>query len=114
VLDPTGKKEPEDVLDQSYWDKARSSQPRAEEVRRERATFLADLACLGDSLPHVARGLVRNLESWEFLDASGLKLFTDRLLKGKSDPATCPGVRGFTDTDWADLSKLIPEALMSR
>jgi hypothetical protein len=44
VLDPTGKKEPEDVLDQSYWDKARSSQPRAEEVRRERATFLADLA----------------------------------------------------------------------
>jgi len=31
------------------------------------------------------------------------KLFTDRLLKGKSDPTACPGVRGFTDTDWAEL-----------
>jgi uncharacterized protein YjbI with pentapeptide repeats len=117
MLDPTGKKEPEDVLDQRHWDNAHSSQPQGEEVRRTRAVFLADLACLGDSAPYVARGLLRNLHLKghpELLDAGGLKLFTDRLSKGKSDPATCPGVRGFTDTDWADLSKLSPETLMSR
>ena len=77
--------------------------------------FLADLACLEDSAPYVARGLLRNLKPKraildkappELLDAGGLKLFTDRLLKGKSDPSTCPGVRGLTDTDWASFSKL--------
>ena len=102
------------MLDQRYWDEAQSSQLQGEEVRRKRAVFLADLACLGDSAPYVARGLIRNLKPKDdepqaapkLLNASGLKLFTDRLLKGKSDPTTCLGVRGFTDTDWADLSKL--------
>jgi hypothetical protein len=92
------------VLDQRYWD-THSSQPQGEEVRRKRAMFLADLACLERSAPYVARGLLENFEqNPAFLDADGQRLFTDRLLKGKSDPATCPGVRGFTDTDWADLS----------
>jgi Pentapeptide repeats (8 copies) len=116
ALDPIGKKEPEDVLDQRYWD-THSSQPQGEEVRRKRAMFLADLACWEHSALYVARGLLRNLEQKgnpEFLDADGLRLFTDRLLKGKSDPATCPGVRGFIDTDWADLSKLSSETLTSR
>ena len=84
--------------------------------------FLAVLACSGDSAPYVARGLIRNLNRQsdsdpallESLDASGLKLFTDRLLKGKSDPTTCPGVSGLTDLDWAELSKLGFETLMSR
>jgi uncharacterized protein YjbI with pentapeptide repeats len=116
VLDPTGKKEPEHVLDQRYWD-THSSRPQGEEFRKKRAMFLADLACLERSAPYVARGLLRNLEQEgnpKFLDADGLRLFTDRLLKGKSDPATCPGVRGFTDTDWADLSELGSETLKSR
>jgi hypothetical protein len=116
VLDP--EKEPQDVLDQHYWDEAQSSKLQGEEVPRKRAMFLADLACLGDSAPYVARGLLRNLkpkgDPEKFLDAGGLKLFTDRLLKGKSDPTTCPGIRGFTDTDWADLSKLSSETTMSR
>jgi hypothetical protein len=109
VLDP--EKEPQDVLDQHYWDEAQSSKLQGEEVPRKRAMFLADLACLGDSAPYVARGLLRNLQRKsdpEVLDAGGLKLFTDRLLKGKSDPTTCPGVRGLTDTDWANVSKLRP------
>jgi hypothetical protein len=115
VLDP-GEKEPDDVLDQRYWDWAHSSKPQGEDVLRTRAVFLADQACVGD-LPYVARGLLRNLKPKggpEFLDAGGLKLFTARLLKGKSDPTTCLGVRGFTDTDWAELSKLGSETLMSR
>jgi hypothetical protein len=85
--------------------------------------FLADLACLKDSTPYVARGLIRNwfIESLARpggnepkLDAPGLKLFTDRLLKGKSDPTTCLGIRGLTNADWAGLSKLGSETLMSR
>jgi uncharacterized protein YjbI with pentapeptide repeats len=122
VLDPTEKKESED------WDRAHSSQPQGEEVRRKRAMFLADLACVehpapylarGLPAPYVARGLLRNLGPADepnpsLLDAGGLKLFTDRLLKGKSDPTTCPGVRGLTDTDWEKLSKLSSETLMPR
>jgi uncharacterized protein YjbI with pentapeptide repeats len=117
VLDPTGKKEPEDLLDQRYWERAHSSQPQGEEVLGKRAMFLTDLACLEDA-PYVARGLLQILEGIrdpeQFLDAGGRKLFTDRLLKGKSDPTACPGTRGFTDTDWANLSKLSSETLMSR
>jgi len=118
VLDPAAKKEPENLLDQGYWDRAHSSQPQGEEVRTERAKFLADLACMGDSAPYVARGLFHNLMlkkgDPELLDAGGLKLFTDQLLKGKSDPTTCPGVRDFTDTDWAELSELGSKTLMPR
>ena len=106
VLDPTGKKEPQELLDQRYWD---SSSQQGEEVRRKRAMFLADLACLEHSAPYVARGLLLSMRliGPEFLDAGGVKLFTDRLLKGKSDSTTCPGVRRFTDTNWTDLSTLM-------
>jgi uncharacterized protein YjbI with pentapeptide repeats len=133
VLDPE-KKEPQDVLDQHYWDEAQASQLQGEEVRRKRAMLLADLACWGGSAPepddsapepdlpissihYVVLGLIQKLESTDdpaFLDASGLKLFTDRLLKGKSDPTTCPGVRGLTDTDWEDLSNLSSETVTAR
>src|SRR5262249_15176901 len=109
VLDPTGKKEPENLLDQGYWDRAHSSQPQGEEVRRKRAMFLANLACLRPSAPYVALGLLRNLKQKgdpKLLDADGRELFAARLLKGKSDPATCLGVRDFDIADWADLSKL--------
>ena len=105
MLNPTEKKEPEDLLDQRYWERAHSSQPQGEEFWGKRAMFLADLACLHDSAPYVARGLLRNLvritNAFLYLDAGGRELFNDRLLKGKSDPTACPGVRGFTDTDWA-------------
>src|SRR6516165_2276412 len=65
-----------------------SSQPQGEEVRGKRAKFLAYLACLEHSAPYVARGLLQILQpkDSQFLDADGRKLFTDRLLKGKSDP----------------------------
>jgi len=115
MLDPTG--EPAEVLDQRFWDMAHSSQPKGEEVWIKRATLLADLACLEDSAPYVARRVLRNFKprftEAEFLDASGRKLFTDRLLKGKSDPTACLGIRDFTDEDWADLSKLSSETYLA-
>jgi hypothetical protein len=29
---------------------------------------------------------------------------------GKSDPTACPGVRGFTEEDWAALDRLVGDA----
>ena len=56
--------------------------------RRSSGKLLAYLACLEHSAPYVARGLLQILQpkDSQFLDANGRKLFTDRLLKGKSDP----------------------------
>ena len=31
----------------------------------------------------------------------------DRLRRGKADPKTCPGVKGFTEEDWAQLDELV-------
>jgi hypothetical protein len=102
----------EDVLDQNFWDNAHSSQLQGEEGQRKRAEFLANLACSSrDS--YVARGLLRNFR-FDVGVVQLRQLLADRLLKAKSDPTACPGVNGFTDEDWADVSKLSPDPLMSR
>jgi hypothetical protein len=77
---------------------------------KQLAAFLADLACVTDAAPHVARGLVQN----DRLRSMGLQVaaIAERLRKGKSDPSTCPGVTGFTDDDWAKLDQLVAEAQM--
>ena len=110
VLDPTGK-EPKDALAQAYWDRAQSSQPQGEEVRKKRVTFLADLACQEHLAPYVTRGLLRN---WELKgDAGGLELLTRRLLSAKTALLPCIASRALTDTDWIDLYNL-NSALKSR
>ena len=69
---------------------------------------LVELACSAASAPHVARGLLRNRR----IAATGAEIGTvaDRLRKGRTDPTTCPGVKGFTDEDWAELDKLVAGA----
>ena len=91
------------VLDANFWKTAYLSQPQGEEMKRRRGAFLADLACSSGSAPYVARGLLRN----QRVNSTGGQLFADRLHKGKSDPTACPGVNGFTEEDWAELSKLV-------
>jgi hypothetical protein len=61
-----------------------------------------------------ARSLRPTSDNRGFLDAGGLKLFTGRLLRGKSDQTACPGVRGVIDADWTNLSELSSEPLISR
>jgi len=104
-----------DALDPKFWDNARSSLLLDEKIGRKRAVFLANLACsepdvLYIAAPHLARGLLHILiidkDDTESLDVSARQLFADRLRKGKSDPAACPGVKGFTEEDWSNLSKL--------
>jgi hypothetical protein len=116
ALDPAAGRE--DVIKAQFWTDALSAPPRGEEREEQLATFLADLACLGrpappigppvDAAPYVARGLIENgrLRS----TGSQVAAVADRLRKGKSDPSACPGVRGFTDNDWAELHQLVVDA----
>jgi hypothetical protein len=82
--------------------------PRDEETTSELATFLADLACSNSSAPYVARGLLQNGRIWD--TKSHVAAIVDKLRKGKSDPATCPGVVGFIDKDWTHLDELVQRA----
>jgi uncharacterized protein YjbI with pentapeptide repeats len=113
ALDPAAEKEPKDVIKSQFWDEASSAPPQGEEREKQLAAFLAALGCRSDGAPHVARGLIRNgLRDWSM--RRQVETVADRLYNGKSDPTGCPGVKGFTDKDWADLSKLSPDSLMSR
>jgi Pentapeptide repeats (8 copies) len=100
ALDPAAE-EPENVITAQFWTDALSGTAHGEEREKQLAAFLADLACLRDAAPYVARGLIENgrLRS----TGSQVAAVADRLRKGKSDLSACPGVRGFTDDDWAEL-----------
>lgn len=74
---------------------AASKPPEDEEL----ATALAQLACSRISAPHVARGLIKNGRA---------SIVADRLRKGMSEPTSCPGVLGFTSSDWEKLDALVP------
>lgn len=114
-LDPD-LNEPKDLLTAEFWENARSRQPQGEIREKNLAAFLADLACLDEpsllistgAAPYLARGLLK----YDRMKAIGTQIATvaDRLRKGKSDPAACPGVKGFTDEDWALLTKLVADA----
>jgi uncharacterized protein YjbI with pentapeptide repeats len=72
---------------------------------KQLAEYLVTLACSADAAPHVARGLMQNGR----IAATGVEAATvvDRLRRGKADVQTCPGVKGFTDEDWAELDKVV-------
>jgi len=105
ALDPAPEKEPENVIKAQFWNEAFSAPPQGKEREKQLAAFLATLGCSTDGAPYAARGLINNDD---LLRSTGSQVaaFADRLYKGKSDPTVCPGVKGFTDGDWADLSKL--------
>lgn len=116
LLDPA-KPAPANVTPASVWTKQISAS-------KDLAEFLAGLACRplsGNSLPeeqssssmpmeqpYIARGLLTNGR----LLATGrdIKIFADRTRAGKTDPAACPGVTGFTDKDWELLDDLVATA----
>ena len=106
ALNPAVHEESPNVLDAKFWEMALSSQPQGEEHEKALAELLAELACSSNSAPFVARGLIRN----DRLKAAGAQFanVADQLRKGRSDPAACPGVKGFTDKDWDRLSELSP------
>ena len=98
VLDPT-KREPEGLI----WNEERCPPQQGPDLKRL-ADGVVQLACSAESAPHVARGLL-----YGQIAAIGTETATvaDRLRKGKTDPAACPGVKGFTDEDWALLDQIV-------
>jgi uncharacterized protein YjbI with pentapeptide repeats len=72
-----------------------AKQPQDQEV----ANSLSQLACSRLSAPNVARGLIKNGRA---------AIVADRLRKGMSEPNSCPGVIGFTSSDWEKLDALVP------
>jgi hypothetical protein len=82
---------------------------------KELAMSLIQLACPKEDtsysrlvLPFIVRGILRNGR----IKATGAhsRLVEDALLKGKSNLAECPGVKGFTEEDWMYLHWLVRQA----
>jgi len=103
-LDPDPEKEPKDS-NAEFWERASSAPPQSKE---RTVAILTDLACSSKGAPYVARGLLRNGR----IEATGSEIaaFAAQLRSGKSDPATCLGVKDFTDEDWASLDELVAAA----
>jgi hypothetical protein len=99
LLDPSAP-DPEGVI----WGKGRCSRQQDAKFQKRLTHNLIELACSAASAPHVARGLLRNGR----IAATGVEIGTvaDRLRKGRTDPTTCLGVKGFTDEDWAKFDEL--------
>jgi hypothetical protein len=79
--------------------------PDGAQHRRRLATMLGDLSCGADGAPYVARALVRLR-----LAALGDQLdgVRDRIKVGRNDPEKCPGVSGFTESEWRQLDAIKP------
>jgi uncharacterized protein YjbI with pentapeptide repeats len=96
------------LIPAAFWKAAMSASLQGEQREVTLAEFLANLACSRRSSPYVARGLLRNVAGGLLRTGHTLNtVFADRLRKGKSDQAACPGVTGFADEDWAMLDDLL-------
>jgi hypothetical protein len=99
LLDPSAP-DPAGVI----WGKGHCSRQQDAKFQKRLTHNLIELACSAASAPHVARGLLRNGR----IAATGVEIgmVADRLRKGRTDPTTCLGVKGFTDEDWAKFDEL--------
>ena len=99
-LDPDKKLSSFDP-EQKFWNETQCPRQQGPDAKQY-AEYLVALACSAEAAPHVARGLIwisgridRKIET------------VDRLRKGKADAKVCPGVKGFTEEDWAQLDQLV-------
>jgi len=108
--------EPHDVIRPDFWAAAHKAPPQGEERRKKLAAFLAQLGCSSEAAPHLARSLIRfgavpggsYISLGRIIDTrSQYLIVANALRKGKSDPIACPGVKGFSDEDWARLDRLV-------
>jgi uncharacterized protein YjbI with pentapeptide repeats len=134
-LGDAGKTEPLNPPDVDAWiaaatefawegDKARISQrfdrlkldPNGAQYHRRLADRLGHLACDPEGAPSVARALVTPTyvrigePPRSRLSALGdqLESVRKRMKEGRKTPENCPGVAGFTESDWRRLDGIIP------
>jgi hypothetical protein len=106
ALGPAPENQPKNLIDAEFWSKASLTPPPPNDEREKRTVaFLVDLACSRNGAPYVGRGLMRNGR----MEAAGSQIaaVAAGLRKGKSEQATCLGVKDFTDEDWASLDGLV-------
>jgi uncharacterized protein YjbI with pentapeptide repeats len=105
ALDPAPENEPKNSIHAEFWKKGSSATPQSKD---RTVALLTDLACSRDGAPYVARGLLRNGR----MKATGSQIaaVVARLRKGKSDQATCLGVKHFADRDWESFDALVAAA----
>jgi uncharacterized protein YjbI with pentapeptide repeats len=108
ALGPAPENEPKNLIDAEFWKKASTTPSPNDEREKRTIAFLVDLACSRNGAPYVGRGLMRNGR----MEAAGSQIaaVAARLRKGKSEQATCLGVKDFTDEDWASLDGLVVAA----
>lgn len=90
----------------------KANDPKGEKYQNALAGVIGDLACRGgEGAPYVARALIRNR-----FDELAIHLNTvrDRLKAGRTSPAACPGVAGFSEADWQALDNIKAEELNPR
>jgi hypothetical protein len=101
ALDPGTEDDGEDA---AFWKKMCSVASKSQNQDSKLATFIADLACSREAAPYIAHGLLRNGRIGATRALAGD--IANKLLKGKSDPAACPGVLGVADADWTMVYEL--------
>jgi uncharacterized protein YjbI with pentapeptide repeats len=101
ALDPAPASKPKDSINADFWKKASSAR------KETTLTSLTELACSADGAPHVARGLLRNVQNGMHFTRPEIDTVAVWLRKAKSDRAGCLGVEAFTDWDWRLLDGLV-------
>jgi uncharacterized protein YjbI with pentapeptide repeats len=98
---------------QSFQFAAQANDPDGSKRRATLATLYSDLACEGGAnAPHVARRLSEPVGIFEVPALARLGDYLDivrnRMKTGRSDASKCPGVTGFTESDWKRLDAIKP------
>ena len=97
----------------SQWLAAAGKSLDDEAYQAKLRTVMEDLVCSANASPFTAQGLLRNGRL--FATGEHLRGISERMLKARAPGpgsgsqifAACPGVNGFSDSDWAELKKLI-------
>jgi uncharacterized protein YjbI with pentapeptide repeats len=119
-LKPNFQTDEQDDEDMARWSAEVSAQhdPFGAPHLRRLAAILGDLACADNGAPYVARAFVvpsyystrsSKFESRFSTLGEQLNSVRDRMKDGRKDPKACPGVAGFTESDWGRLDAIKPE-----
>ena len=108
-LRPNFQTADQDAADQEKWkdleDLSRSRDPVGAEQRQRLAAILGDLACGRHGAPYVARAFIM----WGEYRLAALGDQLDSVRKRMRADETCPGVLGFTESDWIKLDSIKPQ-----
>jgi hypothetical protein len=119
-LKPSFQENEQDDKDMERWSNLDASvqhDPLDPPHLRRLAKILGDLACTADGAPYLARAFVdpryyavasSTYESRLSTLGDQLNSVRDRIKDSRKNPEACPGVTGFTESDWSALDAIKP------